>query len=537
MAMKKFESNLEKLSVGCLFRGYQKENTESEYVALGQTSKKTRFLMRQWEYASEVERVLKELRLTKSLIGACKTESMLAEVNGQELLAYYQGIFFTLVHQMKDKALQLVHLMTEKTLPNKLLIENNISVSDLLRKKQKILQKIGIEEEIKEWKQDCPTNKIAVVLRKRTQYHHRVGGLKNNEDFSKLGLADTILKSGTQEILTEQGKEKFEKMRADSAERLFSQALEKAEDTLKVIEENIEKISGALVNHFNLPVSEKETLDILNTRNSMSNSFGIRNTNSFEKIPTYHKELLKTFIAKINEKYQKVVEVIYLVGSLGRGEYEEGYSDVNIYIIFSEENIPEVTSKEIINDIPYKDELDIRVLSKRDFLSDKYLKYRIISKADGLLLYGTDLSAKEKMPNAGLFTALILNEDILDDLDKVKRWAEENSSASLLEMSKKIRKLSKRIIDFLYGVAMSNKPQYTSSRAERVLKIDEAFPENKLLTEMLVSISKSGAGNLEEIKDVVDAFRPMAKKNLNQMLAMKKEDEAQRDKSSKPNHH
>ena len=532
--MKKLESNLEKLSAGCFLRGIQKENSEPGYTALGQVSKETRFLGRQWEYVGEIERVLKELHLTKSLIGACKTESMLAEVSGQELLAYYQGIFFTLVHQMKDKVLQLIHLMTEKTLPKKLLIENDVSVSNLLKKKQKILQEIGIEGEIKEWKQDDPTNKIAVVLRKRTQYHHRVSGLRHNEDFSKLGLADTLLKSGTQEILTEQGKEKFEKMRADSADRLFSQALEKAEDTLKVVEENIEKISGALVNHFNLPISEKETLDILNTRNTMSNSFSIRNTSSFEKIPTYHKELLKTFTAKINAKYQKIIETIYLVGSLGRGEYEEGYSDVNIYIIFSEENMPEETSGEIINDIPYEDELDVRVLTKKDFLSDKYQKYRIISKADGLLLYGTDLVVKEKLPNAGLFTALILNEDILDDLDGAKKWAEENSSASLLEMSKKIRKLSKRIIDFLYGVTISNKPQYTSSRAERVLKIDEAFPENKLLTEMLVSISKSGAGNLEEIKDVVDTFRPRAEKNLNQMLAVKEEDEAQREKSAKP---
>ena len=42
-------------------------------------------------------------------------------------------------------------------------------------------------------------------------------------------------------------------MRLESEERLFSGASSKVEVTLRAIEENIEKISGALVNHFRLP--------------------------------------------------------------------------------------------------------------------------------------------------------------------------------------------------------------------------------------------------------------------------------------------
>lgn len=47
-------------------------------------------------------------------------------------------------------------------------------------------------------------------------------------------------------------------------------------------------------------------------------------------------------------------------------------------------------------------------------------KYRVIVKADGTLIYGTDLIKEEEMPRAGLFTALILNDDILDELEKAK---------------------------------------------------------------------------------------------------------------------
>lgn len=525
--MKKFKSNLERLSAGCLFRGYQKENTESEYVALGQTSKEARFLTRQWEYASEVERVLKELRLTKLLIRECSTGNVPHEVSRQELLVYYQGIFLNLVHQIKDKIMQLVHLMTEESIPKRLLWEDPIKVSSLLKNKQKKLQEIGIEKQIEEWDENSNC-KIAYTLKKRTTHHHKVSSLKYNENFSRLNLTETLLKTGTEEIFTNEGKKKLEKMRKESEECLFSQASAKVEDTLKAIEGNIEKISSALVNHFHLPISEKEITNICNARSKMLDSFKITNASSFEKIPAHHKELLKKIIAKINEKYQKVIETIYLVGSLGRGEYEEGYSDVNIYIILSEEEVPEKTLKEIRNDIIYGDELNIRVFSKADFLSEKFLKYRIISKIDGLLLYGVDLVAKDKMPNAGLFTSLILNEDILDDLDEAKRWVKENSSASPSEISEKIRQLTKRIIDFTYGVVMSNKPQYTSSRTERIAKINETHPESKILTEGLAIIVKSGAGNLEDISSFADSFRPQAEKNLDIMRTRKKDDDEQR---------
>lgn len=94
-----------------------------------------------------------------------------------------------------------------------------------------------------------------------------------------------------------------------------------------------------MVNYFKLPTSVEEFAKIFNEYGKMLGSFNISNSSSFEKVPEFHKELLKGFMGKLNEKYKDAIEAIYLVGSLGRGEYEEGYSDVNIYIIFPKTNL------------------------------------------------------------------------------------------------------------------------------------------------------------------------------------------------------
>src|SRR3989338_10556368 len=99
MEIRLYTNNLQKLKIGTIFRSIQKENDEPENIALDQVSKELRFLQRQYEYVIEIERVLKELRLTVFLIKGCKTGEVPEGVVRQELLAYYQGNFLNLVHQ------------------------------------------------------------------------------------------------------------------------------------------------------------------------------------------------------------------------------------------------------------------------------------------------------------------------------------------------------------------------------------------------------------------------------------------------------
>src|SRR3989338_6903047 len=256
--IKPYANNFEKLKSGALFRSIQKENGEPENIALGQISKELAFLQRQSQYVTEIDRVLKELRLTVSLIKGCRIVD----------------------------------------------VPEGVSISDLLQKKQKALREIGIEEDIRQWEQENPTSGIAVALRKRTHHHHRVSGLRYDKDFLNLGFTDIATQPSFQENLSDYGKEHIEKMRLESTERLFSGALTKTEDTLKAIEGNIEHLSDALVSYFKLPISQEEAREIITKQTDMLASFKVVNRCSIDKIPEPHKSILNDLVAKMRENYK-----------------------------------------------------------------------------------------------------------------------------------------------------------------------------------------------------------------------------------------
>ena len=508
MELESIKNNYDKLKVGCLFHSLDKENGEPENIAVGQVSKELRFLQRHSEYANEIERVLKELRITVEFIKECKAKELPVNITHQELLAYYQGIFLTLVHQMKDKITLLVNLMTEVDIPEKPAKENDISVYKLLQKKEGSLTSIGIYDDIGQWEQNNELSKIAVVLRKRTYHHHRISGLRYNKDYQNLGLTDIVSQPSFRDQLTDYGKEQMDKLRVESTKSLFLNASSKAEDTLKEIEENIERISSAIVDFFKLPITNEKVAKIVNDHSKMLSSFNITNRCSFDKIPEPHNTFLKNIVKGMQNKYKEIVS-IYLVGSLARGEYEEGYSDINIYIVLSvnDEQGQVLSEKNYVN---------IRTFTKENFLSGSAEKYRIIAKADGLLLFGEDL-AKDEKPKASLFLALKLNDDILGTMDQSIKWINENPDASVQEISKKSKQIAKRFIDFIYGVVMSNKPQYTSSRAERIERINEMYPENSKMADIFLKVARNGVGELGSFKNMIDGFRPNVEKNLKRM--------------------
>lgn len=513
MEMKAYANNLEKLRVGTLLRSLQKENEEPENIALDQVSKELRFLQRQWQYVAEIERVLKELRMTVFLIQNCKDGELPNGVNRQELLTYYQGVFLTLVHQMKDKLTKVVNLITEEEIPEDPSVEKDVKVSELLRKKQKLLQDIGIEEEMMRWDQENQKSGIAVALRKRTYHHHRVSGLRYDKNFLNLCFTDVVGQPAFQSQLTDYGKERIEKIRAESIEQFFVEVLDKAESTLRDIEANIEKVSEALVIYFKLPISQEEATKIIADQSAVLGSLEIINKSSLDKIPERYKTLLDELLKKIKEKHHEKVVAVYLVGSLGRGEYEEGYSDINIYIILNEDDSVGQISRHDFG-------LNLRVFTKDCFMSDISKKFRFIARADGVLLYGEDLTKDEKLPKAGLFLALELNDDILDILDEAMKWVEENPTATPIQISQKSRWLAKRLIDFIYGVAMSNKPQYTASRKERIERILEEFPERKVI-DTLMGVTQYGVGELGSLKNMIEGFREKAETNLKRMQEVK----------------
>ena len=165
--------------------------------------------------------------------------------------------------------------------------------------------------------------------------------------------------------------------------------------------------------------------------------------------------------------------------------------------------------------------VSLRIFTRAEFMSERGRRYRAIAKADGALIYGEDLLVSEKMPKAGLMLALLLNEDVIETLDEAKKWMGENPSATPMQISRKSQRLAKRLIDFVYGVVMANKPQFTASRKERVERILEMYPDNKKIMDALVGISRYGVGEMESFKNTIEGFRPRAVQNLKKMMDVK----------------
>lgn len=516
MATNEYKSNLEKLKAGTVFRNIKKETSEPENIAVGQISKELRFFQRQTQYINEIERILKELRLTSFFIQGCKEVEPPDGISRQELLIYYQGIFLTLVHQMKDKVAQLIYLITETEIPEKPSIEKDISVSQLLKRREKELQAIGIVEEVKKWQQEHKSSEIAVVLRKRTQHHHRVSGLSYDEDFLNLVFTDIATKPNFQLALTDKGKERIESIKAESTERLFSKAASNVEDTFQAIEESVEKILGALVDYCSFPLASEEIKKTVEDYDAMLESLDIVNKCSSDKIPREpinFKPILNALVEKMKRKHGDDVIAIYLVGSVGRGEYEFGYSDVNVYLVLNIDKPAQAVREDEM--------VSLRIFTLPEFLSEGCKKFRAISKIDGVLLYGEDISNGEQLPKAGLLLALILNDDILEIFDEAQRWMEGHPEAVPEEIGEKSKRLAKRILDFFYGVAMANKPQFTASRQDRLVHIIEVFPGNKGMVDTLMNISRYGVGELESFSNLISEIYPQAEESLNQMNEIK----------------
>lgn len=509
--MDKNDTSLNNLRKGSLYRSFQKEITEPENIAVGQVSKELRYFQRQDEYVDEVQRILKELKLTKSLMEKVKEAGEGFDgVTQQELFLYYQGIFLTLIHQIKDKVVKVIDLLTEDLVPEEPSKEKrDITVIKLLKNKEKKIKEIGIKKEVEKWDDNNKESKIAVSLRKRTMHHHRVSGLKYNEDFQLINLVDILSDQNIYKSFNDHGKQQIEEQREKSIEKFFSNELDKTSETLEEIESNLERIAKSLIDYFQLPTAYEDIKAIHDDYNQMLGAFNVENNCSIEKIPTFYKDFLDEYKERIIDKHEDDILAIYLVGSLGRGEYKEGYSDINIYIITNSE-VEGV--EEMIND----ERVDLKVFIKEKFLSENQKKYRIIAKIDGILLHGEDIIAKEKIPKAGMFLALELNRNILNSLKDAKQWINDNTDTQPLDIAKCSKKIAKQIIDFFYGVAISNCPQFTTSRGERIKKIKEIYPEDKI--DKLVKISQYGVGDVDSFKNVIDSLYPQIKKNVDHML-------------------
>lgn len=159
------ESYFDQLKTGLLLASIEQTTKEPESYVLERISHQALFLLKRSRYAQEVDRVIDELQITVSLMERIPGNFRVQELSANEehLLLYFQGIFFDLIHQFKDKLLQLIYLLTFDTVPDTPYGEKDVSLADLLRWRRGKLKAYDLEQLLQVWGQDSSSG-IGVVL-------------------------------------------------------------------------------------------------------------------------------------------------------------------------------------------------------------------------------------------------------------------------------------------------------------------------------------------------------------------------------------
>jgi predicted nucleotidyltransferase len=443
------ESALVKLNKGLLLLNLKKEVDEAAYSVIDRVTFGHQVVKDRHTYSSELIRVMDELQLTADLIAEIEEPKKLKHKTHEpeELITYYSGNFLGLVHQIKDKLIRLIDFMAaEETQKRAYQEPEKVSPARLLNKHGELIDKIGIRDEVMQWAEDSPT--IGVILRKRTKHHHFASRLQLDNDFQNIKMSKLMLAPPTTAPLSEYGKQCMEKLGKESYQKLKTDTMAKQEKSIKVIGDNLNAIAEKLTKHFDIQTTAEETAKISAEYMEFIGSLKIKNEASLEKITPDAKQMTDELL-KTTEKMGDQVIAAYIVGSSVRGEFIPGSSDVNVYVI----------TKDFTQIYDSEQPATLYILSEKDFLSEEHKKARFICWSDGVLVLGKPYDFKEKdFPKPGTKLCMLLNHGVIERLEEYREKVKALEEPSATELRLYGLKVTKIMLDYAFGVAMSNKP-------------------------------------------------------------------------------
>lgn len=505
---------LEKLNSGLLMLYLKKEMEESAYSVLSRITFGHQVVQKRHSYSSELIRVLDELNMTAELVNIIDADTTI-EINGktkhaEEQITYYVGIFFSLVHQAKDKILRLVdHMDADETTKIPYQETDKIKLSKFFRKHSDVINKVGIHDELQQWAQD--SGAIGVILKKRTQHEHFISNINLNEDLQKVKMSRTFLASNTTPQFNAAGIAYFEQMGKESFEKYHTDIKEKQTHAISTITKNLNQISQKIINYYKVPDSYEDQAKIAIEYNDYLASLDIKNESSKDKFAVNLGMSLDELLVIPQEVNDQVVSV-YGVGSVFRNEFTEGSSDINMYVITKN------TSLSFDSELP----VTLQIISEKDLFTDQYKKDRFIIWSDGTLLQGQPIELKKKdFPLPGTELCILLNKGVIEKLEALKIQVSElndndNTSLRLLEL-----KGSKLMTDYVFGIAMSNKPFYTSSRKKKYEYIKEVFPDQNLILPIEQVYYAQGRTMVrDDYIHLLEVYLEQARKNYDKQIAI-----------------
>lgn len=500
--------NFQKLKTSILLAVFRQEALHPEMLAVEGLTKEGVRLNKVSEYISEIERVMKELKLALSLIEEIPPDDFLAKHGSlpEDYILYHQGNVLNLIHQLKDKIGHACDGLTssedykerEKMKPLKLAEE------------EKIQQVPGLSEELKKWDQDSESG-IGVALRKRTNYQHFRNKLGLHPELQKVKTFRTFQQPQSQANLSEYGKKSIAEMGKKSFEVWHQEVAEKVKASMQLAEEHVQNISKVLYDcpTLNLPRVE-EVGPIYAAWEKVLEALKIENSADRKKVSATYEPL----VANVEDMFPKIfgdqLVSVYLVGSIPRGEAIFPTSDVNLVSVVEDQKVVEGV-QQTLQEFSEKMEMlglymDFGFISRSEFLSEPKKKLRFICKTDGVLIGGEDAIPKdEKFPKPGLALAALLNSDLKGMLQAAYKRVTEQESLPLHELKRLTLTVARAYLRLMFSAVMTESAVYERNLTKMREMVEKRYPENKELSDTIYKLATGESfTDQESLKNLIE---------------------------------
>lgn len=480
-------SALNDLKTGIFFTNLKGDVRQPHNYAMGRVPARYSRWYTASTYASDVERILQELKTSLSFVFTLPDESFFTQhsTNAEDYIMYHQGYFLDLVHQLKDKLCQLTKAVvthedeyTEKH-------EKSAGLARLLEDKN--VQKVPhLVCYLKEWDADDATQKgaISIVLKKRIFYHHFKNPLPSTDSYFKTKTHRFLLSASFQahlsdygkQMLTERGKQSLQSWQTDTAAKMSA--------TLKAIETNVEEVSKSLTDYYHLPHTAEHSKRIVHRYTNLDKLIEVPDsTYRIETIRLPIRGMLEILAEALPFLLGQEFVALYVTGSIPRGDFMWGLSNVN-FVIVLKNDIPEMRAlaQRFIDgpanalNVP----IDTKIFSETEFASVEHTKERFICRTDGLLLAGAYPLTKEKEHRVCFKLAWMLNKDFRDYLSSIKSVLEDTSRPmSQFDLTLMARELGKRTFRLGFSQVIGNNVRYSPHFAEMRRLNNFYYPSNR----------------------------------------------------------
>ena len=122
-------------------------------------------------------------------------------------------------------------------------------------------------------------------------------------------------------------------------------------------------------------------------------------------------------------------------------------------------------------------------------------------------------------PKPGALLCLLLNQGFIEVLEMLKTEITNLQNPSIPQLREYSLKMIKIIMDYDFGVAMSNRPFYTASRKRKIDYTKEVFPTERR-TFIVEQIYNGGIIKHEDFSVFIDVFLENARMSYQNLLAI-----------------